>query len=201
VYGGSEVKGTSNQIMLQHDTIALADGNQSLGLYANGNDWVIQDSTIDNTGLSGMLLNGDRYQIIANTITHTGLDTTNGYNNHGIYLDAADATIQANTITNFAESAISVRYHGSSITNNQIAGGRIGIDYFQTDPTAGNAHWTNNTITATTDAGIYVSGSGAAGNTAENFTITANTIHPTAGHALDVHHTSGICADSGNRIS
>jgi Periplasmic copper-binding protein (NosD) len=198
VFGGSEVKGTSNGVILEHDTITLPSGNQSLGLYANGQGWVIQDSTFNNTGLSGMLLNGDGYTVHGNTITNVGLDHSVGYNGHGIYLDAADATVTNNTITNAGESGVSARYRNSTIAGNTIANVNIGIDFYQTDPVAGRSSWTQNRISGTTEAGIYVCPNGAAGNTDESFTITGNAIHVATGHLLDVDHTSGTLSASGN---
>jgi parallel beta helix pectate lyase-like protein len=191
-YGGSEAHGSSNHITLDRVSIALPGANSSLGLYSNGNDWVIQNSTIQNTGLSGMLLNGDHYLITANTLQRTGLDTTNGYNNHGIYLDASDATITNNTITSFAESAISVRYRNSTITANNLSGGQIGIDFYQTDTTPGHSYWTNNTITNTSVAGLFVCGTAESCNQPlESFTITQNTLKKTTGTYLNLQPTSG----------
>jgi putative cofactor-binding repeat protein len=190
-FGGSNTKGTANNILLDGVSIQMADGNQSLGLFGNGTGWTIEDSTINNSGLSGMLLWGSGYLIAQNTITNTGTDTSNGYNNHGIYLDASDTTITGNTIENFAASGISVRYHGSVIEGNLITGGQIGIDFFQTDPVAGQALWTGNTIAATTTAGIYISPSGAAGATMESFTIAGNALHIAGGVFMNLAPTTG----------
>jgi parallel beta-helix repeat protein len=198
-YGGSEVHGRSDHITLDRVSISLPPGNQSLGLYANGDGWVIENSEIRGSGLSGMLLSGDGYTITGNTITHTGLDTSNGYNNHGIYLDAADATITGNTILRSAESAISVRYHGSTITGNTISGGRIGIDFFQTDSLDALSTWSGNSISGTTSAGIYISSRGSAGPTRESFTITGNSISARAGVNLNLAATAGRYRVSGNR--
>ncbi len=189
-YGGSQVHGSSNGVRLENCTIALPAGNSSLGVYGNGDDWVIENNTISGTGLSGLLLNGDRYVVSGNTITNTGLDTSVPYNAHGIYLDASDATVTQNTITNFAESGVSARYRNSTITQNTISGGQIGIDFYQTDPTAGTSTWTQNTITNTTAAGIYISPAGVY-PTHESFTITANTLTPTTGVFTNLHRTSG----------
>src|SRR5450755_542592 len=197
-YGGSAVKGTSNHDTIQNCTITLPTGNSSLGIYTNGDNWTIANDTISNTGLSGLLLNGDGYQIAGNTINRTGLDATVQYNAHGIYLDASDATITANTITNSAESAISVRYRNSTITNNTLTGAQIGIDFYQTDPTAGTAHWTNNTITNTTAADLYVSTDGAY-PTHESFTITNNTLKHTTGVYTNLTTTTGTYTLTGNQ--
>jgi hypothetical protein len=199
-YGGSEVHGPSNGITLDGVSITLPDGNASLGLYSNGNDWVIENSTIENTGLSGMLLNGDNYLITANTLTNTGLDTTNGYNNHGIYLDASDATITNNTIKSFAESAISVRYRNSTITGNHLSGGQIGIDFYQTDTIPGTSYWAENAITNTSVASLFVCGTNESCNQPlESFTITNNSLSKTAGTYLNLQPTRGKYSVVSNR--
>jgi parallel beta-helix repeat protein len=197
-FGGSAVKGPSNNDTLQNSTITLPTGNSSLGIYANGDHWTIANNTISNTGLSGMLLNGDGYQITGNSVNHTGLDASVTYNAHGIYLDASDATITGNTITNSTESGISVRYRNSTITGNTISGAQMGIDFYQTDPTAGSAHWTNNRITNTSTADVYVSTDGVY-PTQESFSITNNTLKKTSGVFTSLTHTSGRDAVSGNQ--
>jgi hypothetical protein len=199
-YGGSEVHGQSDDVLLDHVVIVPPAGNTTLGLYTNGNGWSVQNSVIADTGLSGMLLNGDHYLIADDTIAHTGLDTNAGYNSHGIYLDASNATIAGNSITDFSESGVSVRYRNSTITGNQIARGNIGIDYFQSDTVAGHAVWQANTITGTTAAGVYVSPSGSGGSTMESFTITGNTLRPAAGVFLNLHPTTGTYTVSANGL-
>jgi hypothetical protein len=190
-YGGSNDRGTSNDIVLDHVYVDMPAGNQGLGLFANGSGWTIEESKVTGAGLSGMLLWGSRFLVTSSTIARTGSDTTNGYNNHGIYLDASDATITDNTIENFAASGISVRYHGSVIESNLITGGQIGIDFFQTDPVAGRATWVGNAITATTTAGIYVSPEGAAGLTRTSFLIARNEILPAAGVRMNISPSVG----------
>lgn len=200
-YGGSEVKGTSNDIAIVGCSISLPNNNSSLGMYTNGNHWTIQNNRVNNTGLSGMLLNGDQYLVSGNTISNTGRDTSVNYNAHGIYLDASDATISGNTITNFAESAVSVRYRNSSLTYNRISNGRIGVDFFQTDPHTGASHWTGNTLTGTTVAGIFISSSGAAGDTAETFDISHNVLHRAAGVFMNLKPTRGAYHVGSNGLS
>jgi len=201
-YGGSAFKGPSDDITLDGVTISLSPGNQALGLYANGQHWVIENSRITNTGLSGMLLNGDDYLITNNVLDHTGLDTTNGYNNHGIYLDASNATITANTITNFADSAISVRYRNSRISANTISGGQIGIDYYQTDSTPGTSTWTDNAISHTTVASIFICGTAeGCHQPLESFTITSNRLTKTAGVYMNLQPTAGTYTLAGNELA
>jgi putative cofactor-binding repeat protein len=200
--GGSAVKGPSDGITLAGDSISLPAGNQSLGLYSNGNRWVIENSQISNTGLSGMLLNGDDYLVDDNALTNTGLDTTNGYNNHGIYLDASDATITGNTITNFAVSAVSVRYRNSTVTDNAISGGQIGIDYYQYDTVAGSSTWSGNTISDTTVASMFVCGpKEGCRKPLENFTITDNRLSKASGAYMNLQPTRGAYFRSGNITS
>jgi hypothetical protein len=188
-YGGSETHGPSNDIVVQNCTIAPAPGNRHLGLYANGRDWELADNTVSNTGLSGMLLNGDGYTVSGNRVDNVGLYDA-GYNAHGIYLDASNATITDNTITNFSESAVSARYRDSTIERNYMSGGQIGIDFYQSDPQAGTSHWQNNTITNTTAAGIYVSNDGQYA-TMESFVIAHNAISPGTGVPTNLLPTSG----------
>jgi putative cofactor-binding repeat protein len=190
--GGSATNGSSSGITLDGVSISLPDGNQSLGLFSNGDNWVIEYSTIQNTGLSGMLLNGDDYLIIGNTISDVGLSTTNGYNNHGIYLKASNATVTGNTITNFSDSAVSVRYHNSTVTGNTLSGGQIGIDFYQTDTVPGSSVWTDNTISQTTVASIFVCGTAqGCEEPLESFTIGGNTLSKASGIYLNLQPTSG----------
>jgi hypothetical protein len=178
-YGGSETHGTSNGIVVQNCTIALSRGNQKLGLYARGHNWILADNAVRDTGLSGMLLNGDGYEVVGNRIDSVGLYDA-GYNAHGIYLDASNATITDNSITNFSESAVSARYRNSTIERNYMSGGQIGIDFYQTDPQAGTSRWQDNTITNTTDAGIYVSPDGDY-RLHESFVIRQNSLSSRSG--------------------
>jgi Right handed beta helix region len=174
-FGGSAVKGPSNHITVQNCQFSLPTGNQQLGLYANGTDWTIQNNVVQNTGLSGMLLNGDGYHVVGNTIDNVGLYEA-GYNAHGIYLDASDATITDNTITRFSESAVSARYRSSTIERNYMSSGQIGIDFYQTDADAGTSRWMDNTIANTSVVGIYVSSDGDF-PLHESFVIQSNAIN------------------------
>jgi hypothetical protein len=200
-YGGSATSGTSNDVMIDGVTISLPAGNQALGLYSNGSHWVIENSTIGNTGLSGMLLNGDDYLIAGNAITNTGLDTTNGYNNHGIYLDASDVTITANTVTNFAESAVSVRYRNSTITDNTFSGGQIGIDFYESDTSPGASVWMSNAISHTTIADLFVCGTAeGCHEPLETFTIAGNSLGKTSGTYMNLQPTYGTYSVTANAL-
>ncbi len=183
------LQGTGENITVEWCTI----GNDSLPINATANNtnWTIDDNTIDHAGNSGMLLEGENFTISGNTITNTGLDTSIPYGKHGIYLKVANATVTNNTITNFSADGISARYRNSVITGNHISNGEIGIAWFQYDPTGGTSHWSENTITATTEAGIYVSPSDKGGETRESFIIEHNTIQPATGAYMNLHPTTG----------
>jgi hypothetical protein len=199
-YGGSASKGRSSDVVLDDVSISLPAGNQALGLYTNGDHWVIENSQISGSGLSGMLLNGDDYLITGNTLTNVGLSTTNGYNNHGIYLDASDATI--NTITGAAESAISVRYRSSRIIDNILSDVQIGIDFYQFDTIAGSSEWTGNTISDTTIADVFICGTReGCRQPLESFTITGNKMSKTSGTYMNLQPTRGSYVRAGNQTS
>jgi Right handed beta helix region len=201
-YGGSESKGASNDVTLDGLSISLAPGNQRLGLYANGDHWVIENSSVSNTGLSGMLLNGDDYLIADNAITNTGLDATNGYNNHGIYLDASDTMITGNTIVDSAASAISVRYRNSTIAGNMLSGGQIGIDFYESDKTGGHSLWTDNTLSGTTIASVFVCGTAeGCREPLETITISGNKLTKSSGTYMNLQPTRGGYTRVANQMS
>jgi Right handed beta helix region len=197
--GGNSSGHPASHILIQRSTIDLAPGNSNLGINANGDDWSIRNNTIRDTGDSGMLLIGDSYTVTANTITDTGLDAGIGYGKHGIYLKASNATVTANTITNFSADGISARYRNSTISANNISHGPIGIGFFQYDTAPGTSHWTNNTITNTTDAGIFVCGTAeSCAQPIESFIITGNRIR-TRGQRLNIQPTRGRLTMARNR--
>lgn len=189
-----DLQGTGENITIEWCTI----GNDSLAINAaagssnsNNTNWTVDDNTIDHTGNSGMLLEGEDFTVSGNTITETGLDASIPYGKHGIYLKVANATVTSNTITNFSEDGVSVRYRNSTLADNYISGGSIGIGWFQYDPIAGTSHWTGNTIVGTTAAGIYVSPSDIGGATRESFVIENNAIQPAAGVFMNLKPTTG----------
>jgi Right handed beta helix region len=155
-------------------------GNKTLGVNYNGDRLALQRSWITGTGLSGVQMYGDTAMITGCTITDVGLFDA-GYNAHGIYLDASNVEIADNAITRFSESAVSARYHSSTITANVFDTGQIGIDFYQTDEVAGMSVWTGNTIRNTTAAGIYTTDGDYP--LRESFTIRQNTIVPPANAA------------------
>ncbi len=177
---GQGISGTGSYDVVRGCSMSNLMGSMNLGVNVIGSHWVIENSSIDRTGNSGMLLRGDHFLVSHNTITSTGLDPGIGYDTHGIYLDAADATITGNTIRGFRNDGVSVRYRSSVVTGNTISGGQFGIAYFQGDRRMGTSWWTNNTISHAAIAAIYVSPSGAGGATHENFVIADNRIYRSA---------------------
>ncbi len=183
------------------DRIALtrsAIGRARMGLYANGSDWWIAANKVHRTGDSGLILIGERMTVAGNRIERTGRDRNIPWGKHGIYLRVAAAHVVGNTIRRFADNGISVRYRNSVIEHNRIAGGPIGIAWFQNDHRAGISSWIANEISGTTAAAIYVSPADAAGTTRESFVITGNRLRPRAGQLLNLHRTVGSYVVAGN---
>ena len=198
--GGNNSGHTASHIVVQRCTISLGASNPRVGIYSNGNDWTIADNTVEDIGNSGMLLNGDTDTISGNTITNVGLDRSISYGKHGIYLIVSNATVTNNNISHFQADGISPRLPNSTISGNIISDGPIGIGFFEYDTTAGTSHWTNNTITGTTAAGIYVNGgSGGLHPTIERFVISGNTIDPAAGQRLNLERMRGTYRLQDNR--
>jgi hypothetical protein len=194
---GTGIQGTGSDITVEGCSIS----NDGLPINAMGSRWTIDNNAIENAGNSGMLLEGEDFTVSSNTIANTGLDDAIPYPRHGIYLKVSNATVTYNTITNFSADGISVRHRDSVLTGNQISGGPIGIAWFQYDPIAGTSRWTWNTITHTTEAGIYVSPSDAAGGaTRESFVIEHNTIVPAAGVYTNLKPTSGTYTVLDNQL-
>jgi hypothetical protein len=197
ISSGGNLQGTGNDVAVEWCTVEDTD---HVGIDAMGAGWTIDDNTLDKIGDSGMLLEGEDDTIAGNTITNTGLDGSIPYGKHGIYLKVIDATVTHNTIVNFSADGISARYRNSTISENYISGGPIGIAWFQYDPTAGTSHWTANTILATTEVGIYVSPSNIGGSTRESFVIEDNTIEPAGGGFTNLAPTSGSYTVQANTL-
>jgi hypothetical protein len=198
------LQGTGHGITVEWCSI----GNDGLAInaaapnsHSENTNWTIDDNTIDHTGNSGMLLEGEDFTVSGNTITNTGLDSSIPYGKHGIYLKVINATVADNTITNFSADGISVRYRNSVLTGNHISNGEEGIGWFQYDPIAGTSRWTENVITGTTAAGIYVSPNDKeGGNTRESFVIERNTIQPAAGVHMNLSKTTGTYLVQKNKL-
>ena len=169
-----------------------------VAVYAEGDDWTIEASTVEGSGDSGMILIGKRHTVRANLIANTGTDSSIDYGKHGIYLKVVDAVVTENTIRGFSDNGVSVRFRNSRIERNTISGGPIGIAWFQYDTAAGTSQWRYNDIAQTTAASIYVSRTDEAGPTVESFVIANNRLAPTRGKHLDLPGTQGTFTVSGN---
>jgi hypothetical protein len=188
------IQGHGDRVTIQG--VELRDNG--VGVYAEGDDWTIEASTIDHSGDSGMILIGNRYTVRANLITDTGVDSSIDYGKHGIYLKVVDALVTDNTIRGFSDNGVSVRYRNSRIERNTITKGPIGIAWFQYDTVAGTSTWRANDITQTTSAGMYVSRTDEAGPTRESFVISNNRIAPSSGRHLDLPSIQGTYSVLGN---
>ncbi len=186
-----------DEVVVQNVAIASVGIGVNSASSANDN-WTIQASTIDGTGDSGIILQGKGHVVSANSILNTGTDTSISYGKHGIYLKAADSRVVANTIRNFQANGVSVRYRNSRVEGNVIAGGPIGIAWFQNDSVAGTSYWNANNISGTTAACIYVSESDSAGATKESFVIVGNTLSKQSGTYMNLKPTTGTYTVEGN---
>jgi Right handed beta helix region len=194
----ADLQGTGNDVTVEWCSFEDPTG---LGINAMGSDWTIDDNTVNDTGNSGMLLEGENYVISGNTISNTGLDSAIAYGKHGIYLKVGNATVSENTITNFSADGISARHHDSTIVGNYISGGPIGIAWFQMDTVAGTSHWVDNTITDTSEAGIYVSApTSESEHTLESFVVEHNQIQPSAGVFMNLKQTLGTYTVQANAL-
>jgi hypothetical protein len=185
--GTSGLQGRGSGIVVQ----GVTAGRTTIGLWADGADWTIEDSRVHSTADSGMVVLGQRPTIRDNAVVDTGQDASIPYGRHGIYLKAAQASVTGNAISSFADSGVSVRNRDSVVEGNRISGGPIGISWFQEDAEAGTSRWVANEISDTTAAGIYVSAQDVGGPTRESFKISRNTIAPKAGEHLDLRPTEG----------
>jgi parallel beta-helix repeat protein len=196
---GAGFQGDGDGITILHTTIEHA----ALGINAEGEDWTIADSTINETGDSGMLLGytadapgdppgGSDFVVTGNTISNTGLNPADTYGTHGIYDKVANSTISDNTISHFTDDGISARYRNSTISDNRISYGDVGLAWFQYDTTAGVSRWTDNTISHMNSAGIYVCGvrEGCL-QPLESFQISGSSITDYGAMEMNLQTTSG----------
>jgi hypothetical protein len=205
------VEGTGSDDTINECDFSNFTSVTEIAINVIGTGWVIENNDINNTGDSGMLLRGSHFLVTGNTITNTGLDPRITYGSHGIYLKAADSKVIGNTITNFHDDGVSVRYPNSVVKDNTISGGAFGIAWFQYDSARGTSRWTDNTISYTRIAAIYVSPYDIGGRTDENFIIHGNKIYRPDGStgrvadtggwlALVLSHDRGRYHVSGNRV-
>jgi hypothetical protein len=202
-YAGFE--GTGSFIRLQGLQVNnLFQHGSEVGIETEGSNWWIVGNRINGTGDSGMLLGfdtigpgqspgGSNYVVTHNVITRTGLDRSLGYGTHGIYSKVTDATITNNRITDYNNDGVSVRYRDANVSRNYIAGGNIGIAWFQYDTDPGRTRFVGNTISNTTNAAIFVCGPlEGCWQPIESFVIAGNHLHNTLGTILNLQPTSGI---------
>jgi len=194
----ASTSGAASNITIERMTIS--DSGIAINSASDQDDgWTIRDNAIARVGDSGMILAGSHFAITGNSIVDTGTDGSIDYATHGIYLKATDARVTHNTIRSFQTSGVSVRYRNSVIEHNDISDGQNGLAWHQYDPLAGTSYWRYNTISGTTDAGIYVSPDDVAGPTRENFVITDNTLSKRSGVYIDRQPTRGSYTVNANK--
>jgi hypothetical protein len=143
--------------------------------------WLIQDVSIHGTGDSGIFFRGSHFVIEDSTIVDTGLDTSIRYPRHGIYASGPDATIVDNEITRFSASGISLRFQNSLVEGNRISSGAKGISFDNQATAAGVTVIHHNTISDVSDSGIVV-----ATPASESFVVANNTIVGAATYGIYV---------------
>ena len=215
VAGGGE--GYDSHISVLHNTLE----NVGIGVlaaapktaFASDKDWLIAGNTITNVGESGVYAEGEDFTIEDNVIEHTGLDGNKPNKAHGVYLRARNSSVLSNVISHFASSGVSVRYSNSRVEDNSISYGPIGVSWFQYDHLAGTSTWSNNVIshlegTNGEEAAFYVSPSQyeqfetelSENNllvTKESFIITGNVMSE-AGDYMNLSATTGTYTVTGN---
>jgi hypothetical protein len=196
---GTGFQGNGEGITILHTTIE----HVGLGINAEGANWTIAGNTINDTGDSGMLLGytagapgepagGNDFLVTDNTITNTGLDAAITYGTHGIYDKVTNSTITDNTISHFNDDGISVRYRDSTISDNHLSYGAIGLAWFQYDTTAGTSKWVDNSISHVSAAGIFVCGVRQGCLQAlESFQISGGAITDYGASQMNLQPTSG----------
>ncbi|HEX3979051.1 MAG TPA: right-handed parallel beta-helix repeat-containing protein [Solirubrobacteraceae bacterium] len=177
--------------------------HQETGIQTEGSHWIIAGNTVQRTGGSGMLLGatadapedpaGGRFYLVSgNTITATGLDAGIGYPTHGIYLKVANARITHNRIVGFRDDGVSARYRDAVVSQNRIAGGQIGIAWYQYDATAGHSRFVDNLISNMSSAGIFVCGvAESCLPPIESFDIAGNRLRGISGMGMNLQPTTG----------
>jgi Right handed beta helix region len=186
----------ANDVTIENSTIVHVKAG--IGV-TSGDRWRILNSTIHETGDSGILTQtGDRggapgteWQISHNVISDTGLYDF-GYGEHGIYLKCRNSQVSDNTITGFRDSGISQRYGNDTVVKNRLSAGRagsIGIAFFPYDPTGHTSRWRENEIRGVT-TGLYVplhdpGSPPPGGTTKESFVVESNSVGPLKGGGHD----------------
>lgn len=193
----------STDIVLSDCALTNSAGAGVISAKHADRNWSILNSTISNTGDSGIIALGADITIRGNEITNTGWSTTISWGRHGIYAKGPRMHIENNTIRGFTGDGISLRFNGDTATGNRISGGPIGIGYFEYADQRGLVKIENNTISQVSAAGVYIdntsSGDGT-GPTRQSFQIENNTISSGAANALDIRHTAGSVTIKHNQI-
>ena len=133
--------------------------------------WLVENVSIERTGDSGIYFKGSDFVVESSTIADTGTDDSIQYPRHGIYAAGPDATIVNNTITGFSSSGISLRFQNAFVEGNRISGGAKGISFDDEETAPGTTEIFYNTVSDVSDAGIVV-----ATPSSESFLVTDNTI-------------------------
>lgn len=195
--GSSEGAGSSHLVLegnvITDVSIAVNAAN------ARDYDWVVRRNRIRRTGDSGIILVGRGHEVLRNSILHTGKSTSITYPKHGIYLKSAGSRVIGNTIRDFSAEGVSSRRANASIERNVISGGQVGIAWYQTTRARGQSVWRDNAISRTTQAGLFVSGSDAAGRTRESFVISGNRLTKLRGVLTNLAATAGTYAGDDTR--
>ncbi len=133
--------------------------------------WLIENVSIDRTGDSGIYFKGSNFVIERSTILDTGTDDSIAYPRHGIYAAGPGAAIVNNTIRGFSSDGISLRFQNAFVEGNRISGGLKGISFDDEATAPGTTEILYNTVSDVADAGIIV-----ATPSSESFLVTDNTI-------------------------
>jgi hypothetical protein len=170
--------------------------------------WTLDHVTVDQIGGNGIVFNRyyssggsppagfqAHHTVTARTIRNTGLhcDPVADFVCHGIYDDSIDSTIRGNTITNFQNSGVTVRYHQNRIEGNTIDGagrGYFGVSWYPYETTAGTTVIAYNRVHGVSTAGIHVNNDPSR-PTAEDFIVANNTIAAPGGAGIVVERTAG----------
>jgi hypothetical protein len=168
--------------------------------------WTIRDSTIVDTGDSGIIALGSRFAIERNRIEHTGWSTRIPWAKHGVYAKGPRIRVEGNTIVGFTGDGVSLRFAGDVARGNTIRGGPIGVGYFDYSPGSGVVTIAGNRISAMTQAGVYVDAgtepdNDGTGPTHQSFAIAGNRIAAGWVPAIDVRRTRGSVTIERNTIS
>jgi hypothetical protein len=146
-------------------------------------DWLIADSTIEDTGDSGLILLGSNDIVRGNSIRDVGRNRKLDYGKHGIYAKGPDVLVEDNTISHFPGSGISVRLRDARLVDNEISDGPTAISFFRQGRLVGDSTIEDNELSDISAAGFYYDGGG------ENFVVSGNRIAMSGGAAFSIAGT------------